>query len=70
MHLRGPAAEGEVGVAVAARRALGREALGIEAFGVFPEVGVAVGHVGAEEDERALRDVVAADLVVLSGVRA
>jgi hypothetical protein len=55
-------------VAVALGLALGREALGVEALGVGPELRVAVGDPGEQHDVRARRDVVVADPV--AGVRA
>src|SRR5215207_7607598 len=58
------AAEGEVGELRPRRLCLRREALGVEALGLRPEARVAVHHVLADEDERAARDEVAADLVV------
>ncbi len=61
------AAEGEVGERRAGRARLGPEAVGIEALGCLPHARMAVGDVGAQQDQRPDGDSVAAELVILHG---
>src|SRR5262249_6105560 len=60
-------AEGEVGERGAGRARLWREGVGVEALGCLPHRRMTVGDIGAQQDQRAGRDSVAAELVILGG---
>ena len=61
-----PAAEGEVGMPRPTFRSRRQEALGVEGFRVVPELWVAMGEIGAQEDCRSCRNPEPADLIVIA----
>src|SRR5216684_2499815 len=62
------AAEWEISEAWASLRALGREALRVEALGLFPKGGMAMGDEAADDHVGLAPHAVAADFVLADGV--
>ena len=62
------AAERVVGMPRPVLRSLRQESVGIEGLGVLPELGPAVAQVGAQQDGRAGRHLISANLVVMNRV--
>jgi len=62
------AAKGEIGEAMAIGGGIAEESLGLEGFGVFPEIGVAMGDPLAEDDDGIGGEGIAAHLIGLEGL--
>ena len=64
--LAGAAPERKIRIAGTLSDPLGRETFGLKAFGVVPKRGVAVGDIRAQDHQRAGRDRVAVNVIVIS----